>query len=410
MSREPTSPGGRGARSLPVEPGQVLGEYVVEGMIARGGFGTVYSARHRSSDRAVAVKVLHADLVVGDAIARFHREAEVLRQVDHPSLVAIEAIGELPSGVPYFVMELLAGHDLEAELAVRRRFAPHAALEVLRPLASVLAAAHAVGVIHRDVKASNVVFDPRRARSPVVLLDFGIAKLLDTGAGLTATRQLVGSPCCNSPEQLEGGPIDARTDVYGLAVLAFQLLTGDLPFRLDEVGQLQHLVAPRPRASTRGRLVPAFDRVLARGMAIDPRDRPAGPVELVDELGAAAASQTELESLSPVRCEIEAMIVHALPIADLDETIIGELALLARSAEAWLVERGFVLVRERDETSVYARRLGAGPAVADGVAREVASVLRARASSAVRIAAVARRGRAECVGGVLWASALLDDA
>jgi serine/threonine protein kinase len=407
-----TQPSAPGARPLPLHVGQRVRDYVVEELIARGGFGTVYRARHAVLNRAAAIKVLHADLVSGESLVRFHREAQVVNDIKHPNIVDIFDVGELPGGVPYFLMELLGGKDLGFELATRGRFAPKDALEILHPLAAGLAAAHLHGVIHRDVKASNVVIDPGRDRGRVVLLDFGVAKLLDSPAsGVTATRQLVGSPCCNAPEQIEGRTVDPRTDVYGLAVLAFQLLTGELPFRTDEVGQLQHLVAPRPRASTRARLAPAVDAVLARGMAIAPPDRHAGTQQLVADLADAIARHAALDVLPPVRRPVDAIVVRALAVGDLDEDLVHALAAIDRRSAEWLAARGFALVRERPGEAVHLRIVDERtPADVDTLARGLAALLHTGAPRTLRVTVTARRGEADLAGDALWSGPLVDDA
>ena len=195
----------------PLGPGDDVGDYRIESMIDQGGFGTVYRAVHRTTGGRAAVKVMHPDLVHSVALVRFEREAHVLHQIRHPAMVDVHEFGLHGGQVPYIVMELVGGDDLSVVITRRKRLPPAEVADIVRPVAAALAAAHAGGIVHRDVKASNVRLDPERAASPVVLLDFGVAKLLDAEApGLTSTRQTVGSACCNAPEQIEGGAVDAR--------------------------------------------------------------------------------------------------------------------------------------------------------------------------------------------------------
>ena len=206
-------------------------DYVVREKIAEGGFGAVYRVEHTVLGRQAALKVLHPELASSrEAIARFEREARTVNVIKHPNVVDIYDFGELPDGRPYFVMELLVGIDLSEHLASFGPLSPEETLALLTPLAAALSAAHAKGVVHRDVKPSNVFLadgEPRR----VVLLDFGVAKLLAPGTeGLTTSRHRIGTPSFMSPEQLAGGDIDGRADVYALGALAYQMLTGQLPF------------------------------------------------------------------------------------------------------------------------------------------------------------------------------------
>src|SRR5262249_36917586 len=154
--------------------------------------------------RPAAIKVLHAEWSCSlDAVARFQREALSVNSIGHPSIIDIYEIGELPDGRPFLVMELLEGKDLESHIRARKRLVPGEVLDVLTPLCEALAAAHQQSIVHRDVKAANVFLDQRR----VVLLDFGVAKLLDDqGADFTTSHHFLGTPGVMAPEQAEGGP------------------------------------------------------------------------------------------------------------------------------------------------------------------------------------------------------------
>jgi serine/threonine protein kinase len=268
-----------------------IGRYRIEEVIGTGGFGVVYRARDLD-DRLVAVKRMHMELAHSpQAILRFEREIRVIRRIAHPNLAEIHDVGD--DGAPYFAMELLHGTDLSRHLVEVGRMSPAQALDVLVPLGRALSAAHEKGVVHRDLKASNVFLDRER----VVLLDFGVAKLLDgSGPLLTRSHLIIGSPACMAPEQILGRPVDARTDVYGLAVLTYQMLTGALPFvhELTSVVQEMHLSEPPPPPSRRVPVRPEIDRVVGRAMSKDPAGRQASVEQFVRDLegavrGAAAA-------------------------------------------------------------------------------------------------------------------------
>jgi serine/threonine-protein kinase len=268
-----------------------VGRYQVEAAVAEGGFGVVYRATDEGRGRTVALKLLHAELTHHPgAVERFEREARLVALVRHPNVVDVLELGLEHRGQPYFVMEWLDGTDLRRRLAEQGRLAPAAALDVLAGVAAALDAAHAVGVVHRDVKASNVFLAGPRP----VLLDFGVAKLLDdTRPGLTSSRHVIGTPPCMAPEQILGAPVDARTDVYGLGVLAFQALTGGLPFVHDSAAMVMdmHVHAPPPRASARAPLPPAVDEVLAAALAKAPGARPASAGALVAALARALGGE-----------------------------------------------------------------------------------------------------------------------
>jgi serine/threonine-protein kinase len=208
-----------------VPPVVSIGRYRVERLIGNGGFAAVYEARDPDG-RRVAIKRLHGELALrSHDILRFDREIRIIRGLRHPNVVEILDVGD--DQAPYFVMELLHGTDLSDHIARRGRLSLEETVEILAPVCSALSAAHQKGIVHRDLKASNVFLDRER----VVLLDFGVAKLLDgTALRLTRSHLIVGSPACMAPEQILNGPVDERTDVYGLGVLAYQMLTGALPF------------------------------------------------------------------------------------------------------------------------------------------------------------------------------------
>lgn len=268
-------------------PGDRAGDYIVREPLARGGFGAVYRAEHAATGEPRALKVLHAELATtAQAVLRFEREVEAIQRVPHPNVIGIESVGRLDDGRPYFVMELLKGADLAAHLAAVGRLSPIEALAILEPLASALDAVHARGIIHRDLKPSNVFLDERGPARRVVLLDFGVVKLLDErGPGLTASFQMIGTPAFMTPEQIRGLPADVQTDVYALGTLLYCMLTGKPPFAASHDVVLSQLLlhARSPRPSSRAPVDPALDDVVLRAMSKDPARRHASAGALLED-------------------------------------------------------------------------------------------------------------------------------
>jgi eukaryotic-like serine/threonine-protein kinase len=231
MDEEPRSPlADRLARTL-------SDSYTVESEIGRGGMGVVYSARDLKLKRRVAIKVLPPELAFrGEIRTRFLREAETAARLSHPNIVPIHAVGE-GDGLVYFVMAFVDGESLAARLRRRERLPPEEVRRIMKETADALGLAHAMGVIHRDVKPDNILLEGTRRR--VVVTDFGIAKALSAGSGvgtLTGTGVVIGTPTYMSPEQAAGErDIDARSDLYSLGLVAFEMLVGDPPFQAGTV-------------------------------------------------------------------------------------------------------------------------------------------------------------------------------
>jgi serine/threonine-protein kinase len=261
-------------------PGARAGGYQVEEARHRGVVAVLYRARDDRSGARVALKVMRPQFTASEsALRRFEQECRMLEQLAHPHIVRVLESGELRDGRPWLAMEWLEGRDLAAELAARGPFAPAEALKVLEPVASALGAAHALGIVHRDVKPQNVMVCPRpEGGHHVTLLDFGIAKLVDPGAhatALTSTGVVVGTPLAMAPEQILHGPVDVRTDIYALGVLLYQLLTGRPPYSAASQSELEelHLHAPPPTPSHRVPVPTALDAVVRRCLAKRPADR-----------------------------------------------------------------------------------------------------------------------------------------
>lgn len=251
--------------------GEAVLEYVLDEPVGRGGFGEVWRAFHRDSGSPVALKVLHPDLACQpEAVARFAVEVEAMSATRHPSVAQLYDTGYVDAR-PFLVMEYVVG----TPLSQYGQLAPVSAREVVVRVGGALAVAHRHGVVHRDIKPDNIVVGEGGQR--VVLLDFGVAKLMDTAAVLTARNMTVGSVAYCAPEQLRGEPVDARTDIYALSLVLFELLTGKHPFGDVHSFALPHLHmhGKRPMVSAHGAHLAGFDAICARGMARDPADRPA---------------------------------------------------------------------------------------------------------------------------------------
>jgi serine/threonine-protein kinase len=253
--------------------GSRVADCAVEDAIGEGGFGAVYRGR-TSTGRAVAIKVLHSELAsTPEAVARFEREIETVQWVRHPNVVQVIDCGRLDDGRPFLVMELLEGSDLATVIEDSGRLDTNETIRVLEQVCDALAAAHERGVVHRDVKASNVIIE--RGSGRAVLVDFGIAKILAPGHTITVTRQAIGTPAAMAPEQYAGRSVDARTDVYGAGALAYHMLTGEPPFSEESATLLRylHCHAERPRTSLRAPVPARLDSVIARAMHTDPAQR-----------------------------------------------------------------------------------------------------------------------------------------
>jgi hypothetical protein len=260
--------------------GQVLrGTYRVEAIVGRGGMGLVYAARHERTGRRYAVKTLLPGSPIGpDALRRFEREATAASALGHPNIVAVHDFDRTPGGTFFMVMDYVDGESLEQRLA-RVGSVPWAdAKRIALDLAAALSAAHAHGLLHRDVKPANVILargTPERA----MLVDFGLVKPVEDAATsrVTRTGAAVGTPMYMSPEQARGEEIDVRSDVYALAATLYEVVTGAPPFfdRTLAAVYAKLLTTQAPPASSVGGsgIPPELDAVLARGLAKAPGDR-----------------------------------------------------------------------------------------------------------------------------------------
>ena len=265
------------------EKGRRLGRYRLDELLGQGGMAEVWRATDERLNRVVAVKVILANHARDAHFRqRFHKEAQLVASLDHPNILPVYDYGD-EEGLPYLVMPFLEGGTLRDRMVGSPVPFPQA-VSWIRQLGEALDAAHAAGILHRDVKPANVLI---RKDDRLALADFGIAKMLENPTGLTATGMVVGTPIYMAPEQAQGKPATPASDRYALAVLAYELLSGKPPFDGESALALmhQHVTSPAPRLSSSvyglpGGLDPVFERALAK----EPERRPASGRAFADEL------------------------------------------------------------------------------------------------------------------------------
>ena len=278
------------ARFQELPPGTIVGDsYEIGERLGAGSMGEVYAARHLALGKHVAIKVIRQRLSEDDrAIERLITEARTLAQIQHPAIVTVEHVGELPDGRAYFVMEHLRGESLSERLS-RGRVPFQEALRILDQMARGLAAAHLSGVIHRDLKPDNTFLVHHTGEQPAVkLLDFGLAKLTATNATIIQREEdaseypdnglIFGTPLYMSPEQARGPHLDHRSDIYALGCVAYELVLGERPFPQAQTtiaicAAHLHETPPSPR-SIWPAIPPQLDLVLFSMLAKDPAHRP----------------------------------------------------------------------------------------------------------------------------------------
>jgi serine/threonine-protein kinase len=366
--------GPRDAGSPPGEPAAPtqVGAYRLDARMAAGGFGVVYRATHVERGTLAAVKLIHADLASKPtAVARFEREVEAIRRIRHPNVIEVLDHGRLADGRPYFVMELLAGMDLDDYQKARGRLPAGEVLAIFEPLCAAVSAAHARSIVHRDIKPSNVFLAEEGGARRVVLLDFGVAKLLDAeGPGLSS-QQIVGTLSCMAPEQLLELPVDERTDVYALGALAYRALTGEVPLAGRSVAALQqmHRYAVPRLPSTRAPVSPAFDGVLLRALAKEPSQRQPSAAAFLDELRAAARTPTNQERRS-VAVFLELRVDPAALEAP-SERLLDDLESILPAAAADLAKLGLEVTSTTGTSLLLARELPPEPDAEAQLRRDV---------------------------------------
>ncbi len=272
--------------------------------IGRGGMGSVYRARDVRLERDVAIKVVRAELLSDpDARRRFRREAQLVARLQHPSIVSVFDYGTFPDGAAYLVMELVRGEDLRRLMTREGRLPPPRAARILSQICAAIDAAHREGILHRDLKPENILLIG--GEGEVKVLDFGVAKLFgedrplddgSPGATLTVEGTILGTPAYMAPEQLRGEPLDERSDVFSLGVMAFEMLSGDLPFGRGPLAdivlrQARGVPALRKDAGSPD-IPPALERAVQTALGMDASMRPPSPSAFASLVQSAVAVGT----------------------------------------------------------------------------------------------------------------------
>ena len=254
------------------------GRYQLLRQVANGGMATIYEALDTRLDRKVAVKIMHAHLAQDEAfVSRFIREAKAAAALTHPNIVAVQDQGWNQSGVPavFLVMELIEGHTLREYLNERGRFEIKDAINYLTPILSALSAAHDLGIVHRDIKPENILISKD---GRIKIADFGLARGELIGTTMTAESSVIlGSVSYLSPEQVQRGIADSRSDVYAAGIVAYEMFTGEKPFSGDSPIQIayMHVNEPIPRLRSKRKEIPqALDELIASATSKNPDDRP----------------------------------------------------------------------------------------------------------------------------------------
>jgi serine/threonine-protein kinase len=263
--------------------GRNLGPYRLLEQVGGGGMATVYKAYHAAMDRYVAIKVLPPHLARDPNFrARFEREVRTIARLEHRYILPVHDVAE-NDGIPYLVMRYTDSGDLSSLIAAKQLTIART-IELVAQVAEALAHAHRQGVIHRDVKPANVLIG---REGDALLADFGIAKIYEDTLQLTGEGHMVGTPAYMAPEQLQGKPVDARTDIYALGVVLYQALTGECPFIAETplAVAMMHIHNPlRPPRQLNPDIPEAIERILLRALAKNPVDRFQSAGEMADAL------------------------------------------------------------------------------------------------------------------------------
>ena len=271
----------------------INGVWRVDALLAQGGMGAVFRATHLSSGTAYALKIMLPDLAnSADALARFEQEAHAASQLGHPGIVTTHELGRIDERTAYIVMDLLEGESLEARLQRVGCLPWQDAVRIAQEIGEALSCAHDAGLLHRDLKPANVFLARAAQGERAMLLDFGLVKNLDPSheSRRTTSGVVAGTPLYMSPEQARGEPLDVRSDLYGLAVVTYEMIAGVPPFFDKTVAEVYARLL-REAAPALGQVAPSgypaeLEQVLARALSTDREQRPARVAELLQQLSA----------------------------------------------------------------------------------------------------------------------------
>jgi serine/threonine-protein kinase len=330
--------------SAVIPHGAEIGGYRIGPQLGRGGMGVVYKAHHIRLDRAAAVKVLTPALAHNDEFRdRFIRESQMAATLQHPNVITVYDAGD-DQGLLYLAMQFVAGTDLRRLLELEGSLEPARTLNVLVQVAGALDAAHAHGLVHRDVKPANILVDVDRA----YLGDFGLTKRFDATGGMTGVGQIVGTVDYLAPEQIDSGRVDGRTDLYALGCVVYECLAGRPPHQKDsDIAVLFAHVRedPTPLSSIVADISESVDDVMSKALAKDADDRYSSCREfifdLAMELGVDSAELSSQEPSSHVVVASEDPTTRAIVRGSLANMGVAVSEVCAGVEPAWLGDRRF---------------------------------------------------------------------